>query len=134
MNYTYYYSCNEECGYNQAVHIYTNEKPYQCMSCFNIQGKESQDDFALKCQVCGSIETIHGDISFDEEKTCENCHVSGNIGLSEAEQFILIQEITSIPTCSKCKKTSLRELIEEAACPFCFKSMEAELSAFWEDE
>jgi len=134
MNYTYYYSCDEECGYRQVAHIHTNEKVYQCMSCFNIEGKESQDDFALKCQVCGKSETIYGDVMFNEEKTCENCHMTGKIGFTENEQFLLIQEISVLPACTRCYKPGLQELIEEATCPMCYKPLQAELSAFWEDE
>ena len=130
MNFTYYYYC--ECGYNHVAHVKEGQTLYRCSSCFNIEGKESQEEFLLECRVCGQKETITGDIDFSQKRTCSKCHTQGKVGLFQDKQFQLHTVMTIDETCSTCRKKRLCELIEEEPCPFCFKTLKTRMSNYWE--
>lgn len=132
MNFTYYYFCS--CGYDKVVHVHENQKIYHCATCFNIEGKESQDDFFIECQVCGETKQLQGDVSFGEEMVCSSCAVKGSIGLDESHQFLLQQKANSAETCSQCRKNNWQELADDIPCPFCFQLLKVKMSDYWEDE
>jgi len=135
MNFTYYYFCTtEDCGYNQAVHLKDGEKVYHCLSCFNIEARESQDEFSLECQGCGHSEKLQGDVDFGKERSCSHCHLTGHVGLEENALFVLHQQETELQMCSKCKRSPLVPSPEFVQCPFCFEGMKVKMSNFWEDK
>lgn len=132
MNFTYYYFC--ECGYNQVAHVKEGQTLYRCSTCFNIEAKESQEEFLLECMVCGQKEPITGDVDFSTKRTCSKCQTHGKVGLFQDKQFQLHTIMNIDETCNNCQKKRLREMHEEEVCPFCFSTLKNKMSNFWETE
>jgi len=136
MKFTYYFFCeDEECGYCVPIHEKENQTVVQCMRCYQIESKENQLNYTLKCAACNHKKRLSLGSSLSKEETCEGCGLRGKIGMSEGEGTLFSLELSSnsFGSCSRCKKQDWRTPDNsELTCPMCFSPLKQKMSNIWD--
>jgi len=134
MNITTYFFC--DCGYEKALNEGEDYSVIQCNGCLNLASIEKSISYYISCSACEFEKKIQGEITFNQEETCENCKLKGKVGLKDIHPdalFLVESKVEYDGKCERCRKTEWTDPEEsEYKCPSCYRKLKQKMSSAWE--